>query len=384
MTSGIPSSPQDCRRGIRFGYSGAMTVHAMNPRMKCRAARLAAPMAVAALGLWLGGQAFAAEGPDPATLRKQALELLGPIPDKMPGADKDTPALVKLGKELYFEKALSENQTQSCNSCHQVEGRKGGVDNEATSPGAFGKRGGRNSPTTLNAGFQLAQFWDGRADDLVAQAKGPVLNPVEMAMPSEEVVVKRLKGLPKYSDLFRAAFPGSGDPISYHNMALAIAAFERTLITRDRFDDFLKGKDTALSTKELKGLQEFLNLGCTTCHYGPVIGGQVYQKIGLVNPFPTDDKGRSEVTKDEDDQFKFKVPMLRNIAITGPYFHKGQIASLEEAVRKMAWHQLGKEVSEDQVKSLVAFLQSLTDKARASSGNVSIGVGDTGPQIATR
>ncbi|MBL9136443.1 MAG: c-type cytochrome [Verrucomicrobiales bacterium] len=360
-----------------------MTAHPMNPQSNGRLVRASASLAVA-MGLWLGIETRAAEAPDAATLRKQALELLGPIPDKMPGADKDTPALVKLGKELYFEKALSENQTQSCNSCHQVEGRKGGVDNEPTSPGAFGKRGGRNSPTTLNAGFQLAQFWDGRADDLVAQAKGPVLNPVEMAMPSEEVVVKRLKGLPKYGELFRGAFPGVADPITYHNMAVAIAAFERTLITRDRFDDFLKGKDAALSAVELKGLQEFLTLGCTTCHYGPVVGGQVYQKIGLVNTFPTDDKGRFDVTKDEDDQFKFKVPMLRNIAITGPYFHKGQIATLEEAVRKMAWHQLGKEVSDDQVKTLVAFLQSLTDKARASSGRAGVHAEGAGPNIATR
>ncbi|MCC7374101.1 MAG: c-type cytochrome [Verrucomicrobiales bacterium] len=340
-------------------------------------------IAAATIGLSLGTSAMAADAPAPADLRKQALELLGPIPDKMPGAEKDTPALVQLGRELYFEKALSENQSQSCSSCHQIDGKKGGVDNEATSPGAFGKRGGRNSPTTLNAGFQLAQFWDGRAEDLVAQAKGPVLNPVEMAMPSEDIVVKRLKGLPKYAGLFQAAFKGAADPITYHNMAMAIAAFERTLITRDRFDDFLKGKDSALSAQELKGLHEFLTLGCTTCHYGPVIGGQVYQKVGLVKPFPTDDKGRFEVTKDEDDQFKFKVPMLRNIAITGPYFHKGQIATLEDAVRKMAYHQLGKEIGDDQVKSLVAFLQTLTDKTRASTGRASVETTGAGPEVAT-
>lgn len=148
-------------------------------------------------------------------------------------------------------------------------------------------------------------------------------------------------------------------------MAKAIAAFERTLVTRDRFDDFLKGDDQALKPAELRGLHELLSLGCTTCHYGPVIGGQVYQKLGLVNPYPTEDKGRFDVTKDEDDQFRFKVPMLRNIAITGPYFHKGQHATLEEVVRKMAWHQLGKELAEEQVKSLVAFLHTLTDKPRS-------------------
>jgi cytochrome c peroxidase len=320
-------------------------------------------MVLAALAA--GPMVRGADGTDPKALRKQALELIPPVPDKMPGAEKDTAALVKLGKELYFEKALSKNNSQSCNSCHMVEGKRGGVDNEATSPGAFGKRGGRNSPTTLNAGFQFAQFWDGRAEDLKAQAKGPVLNPVEMAMPAETEVVSRLGAIAKYQELFKAAYPGEAQPVTYDNMAHAIAAFERTLVTHDRFDAFLKGDDKALSSTELKGLNEFLTLGCTTCHYGPVIGGQVYQKIGLVNPYPTDDKGRSEITKDEDDQFKFKVPMLRNIAITQPYFHKGQVATLDEAVRKMAWHQLGKELSKDQADALVAFLHALTDTERA-------------------
>jgi cytochrome c peroxidase len=146
---------------------------------------------------WLAvGAGFSSHASDPQSLRRQALELLSPIPDRMPGAENDTAAMVKLGKELYFEKELSENKRQSCNSCHRVDARLGGVDNEATSPGAFGQRGDRNSPTTLNAGFQFAQFWDGRAEDLVAQAKGPVLNPVEMAMPSADVVVKRLREMP--------------------------------------------------------------------------------------------------------------------------------------------------------------------------------------------
>jgi cytochrome c peroxidase len=302
---------------------------------------------------------------DAKALRTQALELIGPIPEKMPGCDKDTPALVQLGKELYFETALSKNHSQSCNTCHRVDENRGGVDNDPTSKGAFGERGGRNSPTTLNAGFQFAQFWDGRADDLKAQAKGPVLNPVEMAMPEEAEVVKRLNAMPKYQGMFKAAFPGEAAPVTYDNMAHAIAAFERTLVTRDRFDDFLKGDDKSLTATELKGLNQFLTQGCTTCHYGPVMGGQVYQKVGLVNPFPSDDKGRSVVSKDEDDDFKFKVPMLRNIAITQPYFHKGQIATLEDAVRKMGWHQLGKEFTDEEVRSLVAFLKTLTDKPRA-------------------
>ncbi len=324
------------------------------------------------LGVMVTLAAPAADVPDPAALRRQALDFVAPIPDRMPGAESDTAVLVRLGRELYFEKDLSENRTQSCNSCHQIDNRLGGVDNEPTSPGAFGKRGGRNSPTTLNAGFQFAQFWDGRADDLVAQAKGPVLNPIEMAMPTADVVVQRLKENARYRDLFRQAFPAATDPLTYDNMARAIAAFERTLLTRDRFDDFLKGDDRALSATERKGLHEFLSRGCTTCHYGPTIGGQTYQKIGLVKPFPTDDKGRFEITKDADDEARFKVPVLRNIAITYPYFHKGQVATLEEAVRKMAWHQLGQELDDSTVQSIAAFLRSLTDKDRDPGPTASI------------
>lgn len=289
-----------------------------------------------------------------------------PLPDKAPGAEQDTPALVTLGKKLYLDKRLSVNNSQSCNSCHNVEGKGAGVDNQPTSPGAFGKRGGRNSPTVLNAGFAFAQFWDGRAADLVAQAKGPILNPGEMAMPSEGEVVKKLKATSDYPALFDKAFTGAGDKLTYDNLARAIAAFERTLVTRDRFDDLLKGNDRALTALELKGADLFLKTGCTTCHTGPLIGGNMYMKVGLVNPYETADLGRYEVTKDNDDKFKFKVPTLRNIALTAPYFHDGKIATLPEAVKKMAWHQLGKELKDDETSAIVAFLSSLSDKARAS------------------
>jgi cytochrome c peroxidase len=289
-----------------------------------------------------------------------------PLPDKMPGAEQDSAALVALGRKLYLDKRLSANNSQSCNSCHNVEGKGGGVDNQPTSPGAFGKRGGRNSPTVLNAGLQLAQFWDGRAADLAAQAKGPVLNPIEMAMPSEVEVVKKLGTAKDYPQMFDKAFTGTGSKITYDNIARAIAAFERTLITRDRFDDLIKGDDKALTALELKGADLFLKTGCTTCHTGPLIGGNMYMKVGLVNPYETADLGRFDVTKDNDDKFKFKVPTLRNIALTAPYFHDGKIGTLPEAVKKMAWLQLGKELKDDELKAIVAFLGSLTDKARAA------------------
>lgn len=298
-------------------------------------------------------------------LRETAKLVLGVIPDKMPGSEKDTAARVELGKKLYFEKKLSKNETISCNSCHRLDENLGGVDNVPVSSGAFGKTGDRNAPTVLNAGFHLAQFWDGRAADLVEQAKGPILNPIEMTMPDEASVVNRLKQDGDYPALFKRAFPDQPAPITYQNLAEAIAAFERTLVTHDRFDDFLNGNDNALTTLELQGVQKFTAYGCTTCHTGPAIGGAIFQKVGLINPYENfSDIGRQKITGNEEDRFKFKVPSLRNIALTAPYFHDGGIATLEFAVRKMAWMQLGLELPTEDALAIVAFLNSLTDKGR--------------------
>lgn len=304
-------------------------------------------------------------GQNVSELRDQAKLLFGPLPEKMPGSEKDTPARVELGKKLYFDVRLSVNDSQSCNTCHRVDENRGGVDNEPTSLGAHGKRGGRNSPTTLNAGFHFAQFWDGREPHLQAQAKGPVLNPVEMAMPDEAAVVAKLGAVDEYKELFAKAFPDAEKPLTYDNMAEAIAAFERTLITKDRFDDFMKGDDKALGAQELKGLELFMNIGCITCHMGPVIGGNTYQKAGLIHPYEnTEDKGRHDVTKDEADLYKFKVPSLRNIELTAPYFHDGVQKTLAGAVWKMGYIQLDKQLQPDEVEAIVAFLKSMTDKAR--------------------
>jgi len=301
-------------------------------------------------------------------MRAKASAFFQPLPDRMPGSEKDTPELVRLGERLFHEKNLSMNRTQSCNSCHQVDPGRGGVDNEPTSPGAFGKRGGRNSPTVLNAGFHLAQFWDGRAATLEDQAKGPVMNPTEMAMPSEAEVVKRLGSDETYVAMFKAAFPGNAAPLSYDNYAKAVAAFERTLITRDRFDDFLKGDNNALTAAELKGLDTFISTGCIACHNGPLIGAGMFQKIGIANPYANSkDLGRFEITKNENDKLFFKVPSLRNIALTGPYFHDGSVSSLDEAVKNVAWLQLGKKLTDEEVKSIVAFLHTLSDKTRAAA-----------------
>lgn len=223
-------------------------------------------------------------------------KIFGTIPDKMPGGEVDTPELIQLGEKLYFEKRLSANDTQSCNSCHNVVGKAAGVDNLPTSPGAFGKNGVRNSPTVLNAGFHIAQFWDGRAKDLKEQAKGPILNPVEMAMPSASEVEKKIGQIPEYQELFAKAYPDSltkensntltrAQKITYDNITGAIAAFERTLKTQDRFDDFQKGNHKALSIEEQEGLEKFIATGCITCHVGPLLGGNSFRKLGQINPY---------------------------------------------------------------------------------------------------
>ena len=301
---------------------------------------------------------------DEEALWKRATQIFKPIPASMPGAEKDTKEMIELGKKLYFDPRLSKDNTVSCNTCHLLDkGKKAGVDNLPVSKGVGGKKGPRNAPTVWNAGFHIAQFWDGRAKDLVEQAKGPILNPLEMAMPNEKAVIDKLKKIPEYVELFKKAFPKDKEPLTYHNLARAIAAFERTLITKDRFDDYLKGDKKALTAKEKEGLALFMDKGCITCHKGSLLGGDMFQKIGLVNPYPNKkDLGRYEVTKKEEDKFVFKVPSLRNVALTAPYFHDGSVATLEEAVRQMAWLQLGKKLTDKEVESIVAFLKALTGK----------------------
>ncbi|MFZ9870333.1 MAG: cytochrome-c peroxidase [Candidatus Kapaibacteriota bacterium] len=298
------------------------------------------------------------------TLLAQAKALFGVLPDMMPGASTDTPELVALGEKLYNETQLSATGTQSCNSCHMVDGGKSGVDNLPTSPGAHGTPGTRNSPTVLNAGFHFVQFWDGRAADLVEQAKGPILNPAEMAMASEKDVEDRLSAIDEYKTAFAAAFPQAKQPITYHNVATAIAAFERTLVSKSRYDDYVSGTSSALTDVEKRGLQTFISTGCITCHVSPTFGGSMYQKLGLVNPYDSKDAGRYEVTKDPADSLMFKVPSLRNVALTAPYYHDGSIPTLDSAVTSMAWHQLGRKLETKDRDLIVAFLSALSDPSR--------------------
>jgi cytochrome c peroxidase len=300
-------------------------------------------------------------------LMEQARSLFQPIPETPPEltANPASPAKVELGKMLYFEPRLSASHAISCNSCHNLG--LGGADAEPTSLGHRWQHGGRNAPTVLNAVFNTAQFWDGRAKDLEQQAGGPMLNPVEMASPRAHVV-EQLKGIPGYAAAFARAFPGEAEPITLGNVQKAIAVFEATLITPDApFDRFLKGDAGALSTEQKRGLALFIEKGCAACHNGINVGGGMYAPFGVVEKpgaafLPPGDKGRFEVTHTPTDEYVFKVPTLRNIALTAPYFHTGQSWDLRQAVGVMGTSQLGAQLNGDEIDRITDFLTSLTGR----------------------
>ncbi len=299
-------------------------------------------------------------------LLRQARALFGRLPDTMPGAENDTTDQIELGRRLFFENALSVNQTQSCNTCHRVDGIHGGADAYPTSTGATGKLGGRNSPGVLNAGFQVAQFWDGRAETLADQAKGPVLNPVEMALPDEATAMKQLAAA-GYEPLFSKAFPADATPFTFDNMARAIAAFERTLVSPSRFDLYLGGESGALAPLEKQGLALYVKSGCVRCHNTETLGGMLYQQLGSAHPFATKDTGREQVTRLAEDKYVFKVPILRNVMLTGPYFHEGNVATIAEATDLMGWHQLDRKFTNQEIDLMVRFMASLSDAKRMAA-----------------
>lgn len=267
---------------------------------------------------------------------------------------------VALGKTLYFENRLSKNHDLSCNSCHDLA--KYGVDGEKTSTGHKKQKGDRNAPSVYFAAAHVKQFWDGREQTIEDQALKPVQNPVEMALKDEKAIVAVLKSIPGYEPLFKKAFPEDKDPITAANAAKAIGAFERTLVTTSRWDKFVGGDQSALTDEEKAGFNKFIDVGCQTCHQGMAFGGTQFEKLGKAKPWTgnTDDTGRMRVTKDEVDRLVFKVPSLRNVEKTAPYFHDGSVATLEEAVKLMGTHQLGKELSDADTKSIVTFLKALT------------------------
>jgi cytochrome c peroxidase len=274
-----------------------------------------------------------------------------------------TRAKIELGAMLFFDPRLSASGIISCNTCHNLG--TGGDDNLPTSVGHGWQKGPRNAPTVLNAVYNKAQFWDGRAEDLKAQAKGPVQAGVEMAN-KPEAVVTTLKSMPDSVERFGRAFPGEADAVTFDNMAKAIEAFEATLVTpASPFDAWIEGNDNALSADEKLGLDLFVGKGCTACHSGVNFGGQDYYPFGLVKKpgadiLPPEDKGRFSVTKTASDEYVFRAAPLRNIALTAPYFHSGQVWDLEQAVAVMGTAQLGTELKDDEAKLITTFLGSLT------------------------
>jgi cytochrome c peroxidase len=280
-----------------------------------------------------------------------------PVQPLQPAVIED-PQLVKLGAMLFFEPRLSKSGFISCNSCHNLS--RGGSDNLKTSIGDQWQQGPINSPTVLNSSLSLAQFWDGRASDLKEQAAGPIANPGEMAF-THELAIEMLQSVPGYTIEFERTF--GTDKITMDMVTQAIAAFEETLVTpNSRFDLWLAGDDNAITAQELRGYEIFRNSGCVACHNGAALGGNSFQKMGLVEPYHTtsEAEGRSAVTGKDADRFNFKVPTLRNVELTYPYFHDGQADTLAEAVDIMGRLQLGKKFTPDENSAVVAFLKTLT------------------------
>ncbi|WP_029006447.1 cytochrome-c peroxidase [Azorhizobium doebereinerae] len=312
------------------------------------------------LTIFMSAQAVSA-----ADLRTDALALFKSIPTDIPVVNGNpvTPEKVDLGRKLFFDPRLSASQALSCNSCHNLG--TGGVDAGPTSIGHGWQRGARRAPTVFNAVFNVAQFWDGRAEDLKAQAKGPMQNPIEMNATAEQVVATA-KSMPVYVSDFGRAFPGEPDPVTFDNVAKALEAFEATLITPgSRFDRFLGGNDTALNDTEKAGLRVFMDKGCASCHNGINAGGDSYYPFGVVEKpgaaiLPPDDHGRFTVTQTASDDYVFRVAPLRNVALRAPYFHSGQVWNLEQAVAVMATAQLGTQLTPKEIKDVTAFLGTLS------------------------
>lgn len=298
-------------------------------------------------------------------LRARAAAIFKPLPTAMTTPDNPiTPEKVALGRMLFFDTRVSEDGTVSCARCHPSS--LYGTDGLQKPIGAEHRVNPRNAPTVLNAALQISAHWRGDRKSVEDQATQALVGPPSFGNPSYEAAMARLKAIPGYQPLFAKAFPDQADPVTPENWGKAIGAYERTLVTPSPFDRYLAGDDAALSVDEKAGLREFMQVGCITCHNGVGVGGGMYQKFGLVEDYwkatasASIDKGRFDVTKDPADMYVFKVPSLRNVAMTPPYFHDGSVATLPEAVRVMGRVQLGRALTGEQIGRIVAFLQSLT------------------------
>ncbi len=315
-------------------------------------------------------------GPD-EDLIARAKAVFGPLPASMPSADNPiTPEKVRLGNMLFFEPRISVDRTVSCAKCHPpglyaADGLRKAIGNRC-------KENPRNAPTILNAASQISEHWIGNRTSVEDQARQALTGPPAFGMPDNASVEKVLKGMKEYVTLFKAAFPQDKDPVTVENFAKAVGAFERTLMSPAPFDDFLQGNAKALTDQQKRGLSTLLDTGCMTCHFSPYLGGQLYQKFGVFEPYQKYtksaqvDEGRFAVTKNEADKFVFKVPVLRNVAMTPPYFHDGSVDRLVDAVTIMAKIQLGRDLTAAQADDITAFLHSLTGKIPASLLNAPV------------
>ena len=321
--------------------------------------------AISAMGLTVATGAFAAGAG--GALLTDAERIFAPLPSASVPSSSDT---VSLGRRLFFETRVSADGKVSCSHCHQPS--LYGTDRLPKSFGVFGKVNPRNAPTVFNAALQFKQHWRGDRESVEDQAEQALLGPTSFGNPDYSAAVAKLKAIPGYPELFAKAFPGDKDPVSQKNWANAIGSYERTLLTPSKFDAFLAGNAEALSALERAGLRKFINIGCANCHNGVGVGGASFQKFGGFQDYWKEtggaqpDRGRADVTKNDEDLYVFKVPSLRNVAKTGPYFHDGSVAELPRAVRIMAKVQLGVDLADKDVNAIVAFLGSLTGSVPAN------------------
>ena len=312
-----------------------------------------------------------------AGLIRQARDLFGELPGVMASADNPvTPEKVALGKSLFYENRISADGTVSCARCHPLS--LYGADGLPKSVGNRCRTSARNAPTVLNAAAQISAHWIGNRTSVEDQARQSLIGGPSFGMASYQAAEARLRAIPGYATLFKKAFPGDPEPVTAGNFALAVGAFERTLVTPAPFDDFIRGDDAALTGSQKRGLKDFNEAGCGNCHSGPYLGGSGYEKFGVVEPYwkhtvsAEIDEGRYGVTKNEADKYVFKVPVLRNVQMTSPYFHDGSVGRLSDAVRIMGKVQLGMDLTEGRIEGLTQFLQSLTGRIPAGALEVPI------------
>jgi cytochrome c peroxidase len=352
----VPVAPRSSRRTLVASLVGAVVVLGglgVWQLTKTHDAAVPFPSAVAA------SSAPFEPTPPSAEIDEGRTESFGPLPTVVntptnPLSDEK----IALGRMLYYDPRLSKAQDVSCNTCHVLD--KYGVDGRKVSTGHAQQQGTRNSPSVYNSAGYFALMWDGKFPNVEEQAKGPLLKTVEMSATPKKVE-QTLLSIPEYVQAFAKAFPGEKSPVTFDNVAKAIGAFERKLFTPSRWEKFLAGDKAALTDPEKVGFNTFVETGCPTCHFGPYVGATMFQKLGLMKAWPTTrDRGRFELTQKNEDYMVFRVPSLRNVAMTGPYLHDGSLTSLNEVVRMMARHQIGKELTDTQIASIITWLGSLT------------------------